>query len=614
MPTQLPSDCWQQNLDALRLVDPTCAQRLADLPIPDTVQPATGRDGQKTWQIRRDAHRIEWFGHTSMPTVSAEGLLSGFNPGAGNIALPGIGSGREAQLLSERLGRHRTAVVLETDPLNLALALRLWEVPGALRSRQIILLLADDPPRLGERLLQLCQEHPGFDLPSRMLAWPWRSKEENQAYQGVIEQVAGRLHPIRSQAWTQLLAKMKSPDGPDASPAALAVLTTVPAVVTRRLAAWLSDGAQAAGLASVAHFPESPLTAGPLAGLSAAAELASPAQAVQVLLLEQCRHHWPLAEVDRPLISWLVGVDALGEGWQFPTGHNDLAVVSTIRQREQLLARDWPEQRVLHVPIFITPKAFETPLDGPRDGVLLLADLPPEDPDQANITLYSHKMLWEALRDRLGKQGDNWTPHEAQRWLLAAQSATGIDLADPTVQEEVLERVRAVLAPAVLLNRTARAILNAGLPLRIAGRGWDRLDWTKDIHEGLADDPQIRLDLLARAKVAIVGLCRPGQEWVALEAAAAGAAIMARALWLDSDPAQLFDPNRQMLTWRTQQELVERLRGLLRNEPSRMKLTQQARQRAMKEYSAGVRIGQILEAMRAGAGIAADQHGPGPRP
>lgn len=556
-----------------------------------------------------------------MPTISAEGLLGSYKPGTGNTILGGIGSGLEAKRIAEKLSRNRSVVVLESDPLNAALALRLWDMSAALLSQQIILLLAKDLAGLEERLLQFCCEHPGFDLPERMLNWPWRDKAETQAYRDMIGRVATELHMVRGQALLRLVATLEQTHRAGEEPDAVAVLSGIPAILTGRLAEWLAAGAEAAGMAAATCCAQTPLMSGPLAGLTVAATLATggestPADSAgvapqtdhsgaggavqdskkttQIVLLEQCRNHWPLAKAKVPLISWLVGVDPNGEGWQFREGFGDLAVVSTDRQREQLLAKGWPGGRVIQVPAFVTPEALETPLDGPRDGVLLLTDLPPDDAEKAGVTLYSQKTLWDALRERLERQGDSWTPQEAQRWLLAAQSQTGIDLADSTVQEEFLAIVRNVLAPAVILRRAARAIVEGGLPLRVAGRGWEAVEWAKDLWDGLADDPQRRLELLRRAKVAVVGHCRPGQGWLALEAAAAGAAIMARTLWEDSEPTRLFEPGKQMIAWRTRQELVERARGLLRNESSRMQMVQQARQRAVQEHSATVRVRQVI--------------------
>ena len=91
------------NIEALRAVDASLAERLEGTMIPDWVRPAVGRDGSKTWQLTKPGGSAEWFGRTSMPTISAEGLLSEFDVGAGNVALAGIGSGCAAKLLVERL-------------------------------------------------------------------------------------------------------------------------------------------------------------------------------------------------------------------------------------------------------------------------------------------------------------------------------------------------------------------------------------------------------------------------------------------------------------------------------------------------------------------------------
>ncbi len=298
--------------------------------------------------------------------------------------------------------------MLETDPLNLALALRLWDISAALRSRQVVLLLAADLDALREALVRFCREHPGFELPMRMIAWPWRSQEENQAYQGLVEQAAAQLQSSQGQVLVEYLEHLRPKAG--ATPEAVAVLTGVPAIVTGRLAGWLADGARAAGMDAVACCPETPLTAGPLAGLSKAADLACHGKGTRIILMEQCRNHWPLARADLPLISWLINVEPTGEGWQFPVGRDDLAAVTTDRQREQLLEKAWPARRIVHVPAFVTPKALAVPLDGPREGILLVSDLPPDDPDKAGITLYSQKTLWEAIRDRLEQPGRHLVP------------------------------------------------------------------------------------------------------------------------------------------------------------------------------------------------------------
>jgi len=599
-PPEIRPETWQANLKALQSVDAALADRLASLPIPQSVQPAVGRDGQPTFRICGPDGRTSWFGRTSMPTISAEGLLGLFAPGTANVALPGIGSGREAQLLGQRLGRHRATFVLETDPLNLALALRLWDLSAALRNYQVFLLLSDDLPGLRDKLVQLCTANIGLDMPGKMLAWPWRTKAQNQPWQDLIEQAAWQVSQPRNQCLADTINRLCRAHKLGAPVDAVAVLTITPSTLSWRTVEALADGARVAGLPAISCWPANPLHAGALAGLSAAAGLADRSSNLQIILVDSVRRHWPLQDANIRLVSWLVATEQLGETFQPLPERDDWVVASNPRQREHLLSLGWPERRVLSLPPFITPKAFDCPEDAPRDGIALLHDLVPEDPEQAGITLYSHQVLWRHLRDRLNKQPDAWHPAEAQRWLLAAQQATGIDLADPAVQEQFAGFVQRYLAPSVILARAARSIVQAGLPLRLYGRGWNGLDCPAAVWAGPLDDPEARMQVLRQAKVTILGDIHPGQDWTALEAAAGRIAIMCRALWPDNDPTALLSPQKELVCWSGQQELLERLRHLLRDDAARTQLTRSAHQRAMEQHSATVRLRQVLEAMREG--------------
>jgi len=588
-------EAWQANLQALAQVDRALADRLAALALPSSIQPARGRDGTQTWRLVRSDGSSEWFGRTSMPSISAEGLLSRFDAGAGNVALAGIGCGLEAKLLSERLGQHRAVVVLETEPLNLALALRLWNVAGAIRGRQIIFIVAEDLPALGRRLAEFCESHVGFDLPAAMLAWPWRSNDENQAYQMLLEQVASqvrRSRQQRAQAMLEILSRSGRQAGP---PKAVAVCTAVPGVATGRLAGWLAEGAESLGLGAACCWPESPLQAGSLASLDAAVHLAERQGPVQVVLVDQVRAGWPWGEVDGLLIGWLASAISPSEAHKPTAGKDDWVVASTEAQREGLLRLGWRPDRVVRLPAAISPRIFQDDGAHERQDVVVLSDLPPDQAEHAGVRLYSQRMLWESLQKRIAQRCDTWQPAEAADALRAAQRETGLELTDPTVREQFLEHVRQCLVPAVLMRRLAAALCEAHLPVRIYGRGWQQADFAGQATAGPMDDPARRIEVLRRAKVVILGHCRPGTAWLALEAAAAGAAILAREIWPDSGITDLFEPGREVLTFQSRRELIEQVKRLLENESARSDLAEKARQRAKAEHTTAVRLQEILQ-------------------
>lgn len=589
-------ETWDKNLRALCAVDPSLGERLAKLAIPAVVQPATGRDGKPTFRIQRQDGHVEWFGRTSMPSISAEGLLAQFNAGSGNIVLAGIGTGLEAKHLSERTGRHRAVIVLEQDPVNLALALRLWDLSAGLRNWQIILLEAADLPGLRDRLVQLCLSHPGLEPPTRMLAWSWRSRAENQPWQVILEEIIQRVRQEQNKQLSERLRCLAAAHQTGTMVQAIAVLTTSPGALAARAVEALVVSARAIGLEAAGSWVDCPLRAGSLAGLETATRISD--RDVQIILVDQTRNHWPLGGLPNQLISWMVTAELPDDVLCKSGGKDDWIVAACESQKAQLLKLGWPPERVLVGGPFIGPGEFENegrPEGGTtnmREGIVLLHDLTPEEPELAGVTLYSHRVLWQALRERLHRQADNWRPAEAERWLMAAQAETGTDLGDPAVQEQFMAMVQRYLAPSVVLSRAARAIIEAGLPLRIAGAGWGK-EWAPQAI-GPMDDARTRAAVLRKARVVIVGDVRPGQAWLALEAAAAGTAIMARTFWPASDATSLFAPDKEILAWTAQQQMVERLRHLLKNETARTALVEQARRRAMAEHSASAQLKKIL--------------------
>jgi len=278
---------WQRNIEALRQVDPKTAQRLEAAKVPQQVEPATARDGTPTWLVKSPDGRGQWFGRSSMPTIRAEGLLSQFDAGSGNVALAGIGTGLEAKLLCERLGRHRAVVVLETEPLNVVLALRLWDLSGHIRNHQLVVMVGDDQERLGKLLLEWCRQRPGFEVPARMLAWPHLNRQQTSLYQRLLEEVAGRVWRERQDAARRIVSALveASRKGRKSHlPPALAVMTTVPGLATGRLTEWLAEAGREVGSESTACWPENPLKAGALSALTAAQVLLERFGQVQVVL------------------------------------------------------------------------------------------------------------------------------------------------------------------------------------------------------------------------------------------------------------------------------------------------------------------------------------------
>ncbi len=344
MPTELASEIWQENLKALEAVDPALAERLGRLPIPPTVEPATGRDDHPTFRIDRGNGQTEYLGRTSMPSISAEGLLAQFSAGSGNVALAGIGSGLEAKLLAERLGRHRAVFVLETEPLHLALAMRLWHVAGRCATARSFRCCPTACKACASNWSSCACRTPAWNRRVECSPGPGAARLIISLGNELLEEAAARIRKERNDCLSRHLSCLGKAHRPDVSPNAVAVLTTAANVLAGCAAQSLAEGAAATGLKVVACWPDNPRRSGPLAGLSAAAELAESQANVQLLLVDQCRNHWPLQDYPHPIISRLTRPDQPGETMKPDSSHDDWIVATSQSQREQARIRRLAER------------------------------------------------------------------------------------------------------------------------------------------------------------------------------------------------------------------------------------------------------------------------------
>jgi hypothetical protein len=85
----------KKNLEALSIVNPTLAARIAAMEIPHGFERVTGTDGTPTFRRvveEGGKKRIEWLGATSMPAASAEGLVSSLDATGGGRGAEWVGA------------------------------------------------------------------------------------------------------------------------------------------------------------------------------------------------------------------------------------------------------------------------------------------------------------------------------------------------------------------------------------------------------------------------------------------------------------------------------------------------------------------------------------------
>lgn len=177
----------ERNLGALRTTHPDLAGRLAAIDLsPYSATPARTRDGQLSYRFTPPSGKTQWLGRSSIPRVRASILMEQFDPGQGNVLLPGLGEGTEVETLLHSLAPPRVVFVWEPDPVNIRLVLAIHDLSAALSAGRLVVLQCstqDLLPTLTDWLVR----RPAVQCPSRIMVWPWQSQAEMAQYRTAVE-------------------------------------------------------------------------------------------------------------------------------------------------------------------------------------------------------------------------------------------------------------------------------------------------------------------------------------------------------------------------------------------------------------------------------------------
>ncbi len=131
-----------------------------------------------------------------------------FKLGATNLAIVGVGSGRELPRLVGRMLMHQAVFVLlpdeqGTDGLIAAAAtLRLVDLADLLAGGRIVLAAQDGPGSLAD----LLERHIGFAPPAEILRWPWQDSEQFANHAARLDRIM-RSRTESTQRRTEALAR-----------------------------------------------------------------------------------------------------------------------------------------------------------------------------------------------------------------------------------------------------------------------------------------------------------------------------------------------------------------------------------------------------------------------
>jgi hypothetical protein len=460
---------FEANLSALRTVDPPLADALASLPVPENVRPCRGRDGAPTFRITGPDGGDHWFGGTSAPTVSGPALVEAFDAGPGNTMLFGIGSGEEAAILARQRGYYRSVLIIETDPLVAALALRRVDLADAIRERRAVLLVAA-ADEIELRIEAFLDAAPGYICPERMLLWPWLDAREFRPIQARLEQVLRRADEARvralaaaREAWPRT-PPPRLPESPR-----VAVLTPLP---DREAAAWAEDAAAAGrelGWPTEALAVHGPLDchvwrfARSLAGF----------RPDWVLAIGVARGNIKDAVAPgTPIISWLEGRGLKTAAWREGLGPADAIVATSDAVRRALIEGGAAPDRVTIVPHGVrVPERAATAADRPFD-VAILMDVAPPDPAAIGLALGTQQVLWREAVKLIQGEIDSYTADRASAILAAAERRLGVSFRDESLRDNMIRLIAESAGPTTVALAVARALAEAGTGVHVWGGGW----------------------------------------------------------------------------------------------------------------------------------------------
>ncbi|UCG15838.1 MAG: hypothetical protein JSV19_11140 [Phycisphaerales bacterium] len=465
-------DCFARNLAALRRLQPALATRLQSTAIPGHAERVTGRDGTPNYLIRGDDGRREWFGGSSMPTISAPAMVEQANTPKGNVLLPAVATGLEAKLLVEKVAAHCAVFVYEHNLAALRMALTLQDVSEPVAAGRLVLLGGDE---VEAALVAFFREHVGYEFPSRILPPTGFLPDRVGAVKAAVESAGRTIAARQIVAVDEVAAELRSRQSFALAPSPRVVVLSVdPRPDTLEFAGRIERTLDSLGWPAASCLPQSPQRCHTLARLSAIRDH----RADLLLTVNSCGGRIePFISGRQPIASWYGPTGQVPPGLGDDGPHHGLHLAATPAQRDQLVAGGVPEERAAVLEVGADALSFSV-LDADRPEVRLhkcdvavLGDVPDARP-QASVSAESHIRLFKAILRSAPAWAENYTPQQADAILARAERQCDRPLKEERIRAGFLAMIRRTIAPAVISRMAVERLVKAGISIRVWGRGW----------------------------------------------------------------------------------------------------------------------------------------------
>jgi hypothetical protein len=460
-PIELNPAVWSGNLAALRTEQRALADQVEHTSLPSHWRPVAALDGSPTYRVEPPGQPPQWLAGTAAPRTRAAALLRLDQIGDKNPALPTIGAGAELKLLLEQLGPQQAVFVFEEDTPCLAAMLRLLDLSPALRTGRCVVVA---PDREQAFLQELLKKHPGLLPPGSLITLPHVSAERIGRLRVVCESVARGANEARHQRLQALTARL--PSQPAAEPR-FAVLALGPSPRSHSLSRELTTAAERLGWATCRCAATGPRNVHMLPHCERLADFAA--------RLTICVDHAPAVlplSPGRIVCQWHLRTQDVS-----PSLSDDKTIhlAASPLVAEALRAAGGAEARVLELywacPSQDIPSAPAPP--APRTAVIL-ADLPDASATACRIEQPTHKRLWAQLYETAAKAWTAARITQPAALLRAAERASGVQLSERLLREQMMRIIAHVLIPAVVLDRILQVLRQESFEVFTVGTGWHR--------------------------------------------------------------------------------------------------------------------------------------------
>ncbi len=519
------ADLYSRNLSALRAVQPTVADVVDAVRIPDGVQEAVGRDGSRTFLLTDGAGRRVWFGQSSMPAVSAAEMFCNVRGDGGNVSQPGILTGCEPPVIAGRLPKHGAVFVLEENPLYLKLAMHLYDYSALLTSGRLVLILADD---LAARLVEFFEGRPGYLLPTQMFTVPQRSPAQIAGLQRRLEQAGEAVLGVQAKVVESCAETLRRrglgrlPEAPR-----VALLSVDPTPIALEQAGRIQRALARLGWPHEVCVPDAPhkchVAARMLAIERSCANLVLFVNGPPGIMR-------PLVPAELPVAAWYLPDARVPTVPPSHLGPNDVFLVSSKAQHEAILAAGLPASALARCEPAADGATFHPiPVqDHERTPIAILMDLPDDRPEASGVTLPSHVALWEALQNATLQRADRYSDDLADEILEAAQRSSGTTLDESASRSQFVTFLRTRIAPPTVARAAVQALATQGDDFAIWGSNWLAAGEGNDRRRGPMPSGEPLNQTLNAAGGVILPWMSTTAVQLALDALAAGADVILR--------------------------------------------------------------------------------------